>query len=253
MLIQSDRSKELFSRLIASNEVKEKYSNVIKNPKNISLLTNGIAPMWSLLEKANSYNEDQYEFIFDEELENYLTKFYRPEGCISLWFEEDTYFYLSEVQSLESRDLKIRKTYDMQDKLITIRLIYKIKADGDTFIIRSVNFIDAIIFDLFQETVFKGYEKNVVKSITNPYQFKSDELKIIIKRYSKKQRTLMIEGQKFKTLEWIHKAEKELNKKLQSVKKHQRDFAPEIQGEFDKTLLMGDEYQKCGRYFHYEN
>lgn len=235
--------------------LKEPFIKALHSPKNPSVLGGGQLQMWSLLERAEAYNEFQYELLLTEELDDYLAMKGKPEGQVRLWHERNYYFYSPYLTTNDSRDLKIRLTYDMKEQFIEARLIHKIRKAEHFYQIRSINFSDPAIFELMQQIVFKDYDQEIVESITYPYCYSERGMKIIIKRYVDGQRTLSLEGQQSDVVNWKNTAQDNVKDRIQEVKQNKRSFAPEIKadlGIFDVEQFMKDEFMHCGRYFNYE-
>lgn len=231
------------------------FIEALRNPQNESVRSGGKLQMWSLLERAEAYDEFQYELVLSDKLDQYIAQNCRPEGQVRLWHEKNYYFYPPYVNDSESRDLKIRLTFDMQEQFLAARLIHKIKKANHFYQIRSINFSDPAMFELMRQTVFKDYDQEVIESITYPYVYSDKGIKIIIKRYTDGQRTLSLEGDKKDVIAWKNSAQDVIQQFLQEVIHNKRSFAPEICGtqtEFDRDKFMKEEFMHCRRYFNYE-
>lgn len=241
--------QNIINRVNLSGDELEKFKYTLQNPENPTVINGAQSHLWSLLEKTPAYDEFQYELVLTDELDEYIIKNYLPEGQIKLWHEINNYFYLP-LMSNKDRDLKIRITYDMREKFVSARLIHKVKLDTHRFRIRTINFSDPTMSDLLKVAVFSDYDQRIVESITNPYIYSDENLKIIIKRYSDNIRTLSLEGKEKYVLEWKQRAEDILDKRLKVVESDNRSFAPKIKNcnKFKLKDFMSLEFECARRY-----
>lgn len=238
----------LEGKVNASAELVGLLFKAIAEPINPSL-SGAQAGLLRLLEQASAYDEFQYEFVLDEDLDNYVVENVPPEtpGTIVLWHERNHYFYLPNMSG-DARDLKIRTTYDTAGRFVTSRLIHKVRLSPNNYRIRAIQFSDGTIADLLERFVFADYDQRVVQSITYPHSYGELPVKIIIKRYSSTLRTLSIEGAEHEVRAWRQAAEDGLNRRLQPAPQDERSFAPKIADDFDLGTFKGLEFARCGRY-----
>lgn len=253
--LETDENKILKKINIIDEKIRKEFIDSLHNPINPSVLGSGQLQMWSLLERAEAYHEYQYELILTKELDNYLVQKCTPEGQVRLWHEINYYFYPPYHNSSDSRDLKIRLTYDMNENFIAGHLIHKIKSNEHFYQIRTINFSDPAMFDLIRQTVFKDYDQEVIESITYPYCYPDRGMKIIIKKYADGQRTLSLEGKQVDVVSWKNTAQDAINKLIIQVEQNNRSFAPKIKThnlKFNVEQFMKDEFANCRRYFNYD-
>ena len=253
--LETDESSILDKIRITDETIRNTFIDSLRNPQNPSVVGGGQLQMWSLLERAEAYDEFQYELVLTEELDHYLSQNCKPEGQVRLWHEKNYYFYSPYAVSTDSRDLKIRLTYDMMEQFIEGRLIHKIEKRNHYYQIRSINFSDPAMFELIRQTVFKDYDQEVVESITYPYRYPKHGMKIIIKKYADGQRTLSLEGLQNDVVAWKNTAQDAVDKRIEQVEYNQRSFAPKIiasSSAFNFEQFMKDEFIYCRRYFNYE-
>lgn len=212
--------------------------DLIQNPTNPSLLGSQ-EQLWKLLEKGHAYDEFQYELVLTDAVDAFITANWTPEkGDFRLWYERNHYFFPQEMAE-GTRDLKIRITQDVHGRFLAGRLIHKVKTGEHSFRIRSTQFDDPLLGDLLQETVLKDYDQRLVESLTIPYQFPAGGVKIVIKRYTRRFRTLSIEGQEASVRRLRQQIEDALDSRLEAVRTDGRCFGPEL----DDTFLL-DEFAR---------